>query len=174
GTVDASPIYVGGLFVGTTSYGKTIAIDAASGKIRWVFTPAGYGSWAARAQITTSPPVSDRGGRYVYAAAPDGRIYKLELQSGRQVWAVTISRLPAREKIGVALNFSRGLVLAATGGYYGDAPPYQGHVAAIDARTGRIAHIWNSLCSNRHELLDPATSCRASDSAIWARSGVVV
>jgi hypothetical protein len=71
------------------------------------------------------------------------------------------------------MNFSRGLVLATTGGYVGDAPPYQGHVAAISAKRGRIVHIWNSLCSNRHMLIVPS-SCSQSDSAIWARAGAVV
>src|SRR5207253_598715 len=55
----------------------------------------------------------------------------------------------------------------------GDAPPYQGHVAAISAAKGRIVHVWNSLCSNRHVLIAPS-SCASSDSAIWARSGAVV
>jgi hypothetical protein len=64
-------------------------------------------------------------------------------------------------------------VLAATGGYIGDAPPYQGHVAVIAAASGRLLHVWNSLCSNRKELIQPS-SCDASDSAIWGRAGVVV
>src|SRR5207245_4737057 len=34
-------------------------------------------------------------------------------------------------------------------------------------------NIWNSLCSDRHELIDPA-SCPASGSAIWGRAGAVV
>jgi hypothetical protein len=46
-------------------------------------------------------------------------------------------------------------------------------VAAINARTGRLVHVWNSLCSNRHRLIVPST-CPQSDSAIWARAGVVV
>ena len=89
------------------------------------------------------------------------------------MWSRAITRLPAREKLGTALNLSRGLVLATTGGYVGDAPPYQGHVAAIDARTGRLVHVWNALCSDRHALIVPS-SCSESGAAIWARSGVVV
>jgi hypothetical protein len=34
--------------------------------------------------------------------------------------------------------------------------------------------VWNSLCSDRHRLIVPPRSCPASDSAIWARAGVVV
>src|SRR5207244_4916825 len=49
----------------------------------------------------------------------------------------------------------------------------QGHVVSIDAATGRIVHVWNSLCSDRHELIQPS-SCPESDSAIWGRAAVVV
>jgi hypothetical protein len=88
-------------------------------------------------------------------------------------WPVRVTLLPEREKLGTSLNFARGLVLIGTGGYLGDAPPYQGHVVAIRASTGRVVRVWNSLCSNLHRLLNPR-SCPQSDSAIWARSGVVV
>src|SRR5271168_4788269 len=55
GTVDSSPIYLHGALVDgathnvvvvTTTYGKTLAIDADSGQILWMFTPPGYGEWA--------------------------------------------------------------------------------------------------------------------------------
>jgi PQQ-like domain len=172
GTVDSSPIYVGGLFVVTTTYGRTEAIDP-DGAVRWRFTPPGYSSWAGSPQITTATPVADPGGAYVYAASPGGRIYKLSLASGHAVWSVSITKLPSREKIAAALNFARGHVIATTGGYVGDPPPYQGHVAIVDAAHGRLLHVWNSLCSNRPGLLVPS-SCPASDSAMWGRAGAVV
>jgi outer membrane protein assembly factor BamB len=186
GTVDSSPIYLRSVsvrgrrhdvFVVTTSYGKTIAVDAASGARLWTFTPSGYASWAGGERITNATPVAAPSRRFVYAVAPDGRIHKLRVATGTEVragrWPVAITRLPTREKIAPALNYSRGLVLAATGGYIGDAPPYQGHVAAIDAGSGRIVHMWNALCSDRHEVIEPRT-CSESGAAIWARSGVVV
>jgi hypothetical protein len=185
GTVDSSPIYLRGVRVGgqghdvffvTTSYGITLAVDAGSGSILWRFTPRGYSSWAGSERITNATPVADPSRRFVYAAAPDGRIHKLAVASGTEVrsggWPVAVTRLPSREKLGPALNYSRGLVLETTGGYFGDAPPYQGHVAAITPR-GRIVHIWNALCSGRHVLISPS-SCPESGAAIWARSGVVV
>jgi len=92
---------------------------------------------------------------------------------GQPLLAARIDRLPEREKIGPALNFSRGLVLETTGGYIGDAPPYQGHVVAINGRTGAIVQVWNALCSDQRGLIEP-DSCPESGSAIWARSGVVV
>jgi hypothetical protein len=181
GTVDSSPIYLHGVQVGgsthdvffvTTTYGKTEAIDAANGSVLWRFTPAGYSSWAGSAQITTATPVADPSRKWIYTAAPNGRIYKLSVADGHAAWSVAITRLPSREKIAASLNFAGGHVIATTGGYVGDAPPYQGHVSIITT-SGVLLHVWNSLCSNRHQLIDPS-SCGASDSAIWGRAGAVV
>ena len=173
GTVDASALYLHGTIFLTTTYGRTEAIDAASGAVRWRFTPPGYASWAGSAQITTATPVADPGDAYVYASSPGGFVYKLATSNGHAVWGVSVTMLPSREKIASALNYANGHVIATTGGYVGDAPPYQGHVAVIDARSGRLLHVWNSLCSDRAGLIDPST-CSASDSAIWGRSGAVV
>jgi outer membrane protein assembly factor BamB len=173
GVVDSSPIAIGRLVVVTTSYGKTIALDAATGRIRWQFTPPGYSSWAGSAQITNSSPAADPDGRSVYAAAPDGKVRKLSLANGKPRWTVSITRDPTHEKLGTALNVAGRLVLATTGGYIGDAPPYQGHVAAIDRTTGRLVNVWNALCSDRKGVIQPS-SCPESGSAIWGRSGAVV
>ena len=173
GTVDSSAVYENGVVYVTTTYGRTEAISASTGAVVWRFTPPGFSSWAGSAQITTATPVLDPSGSYLYAASPGGRIYKLATSNGQAVWSVSITTLPSREKIASALNFARGHVIATTGGYIGDAPPYQGHVAVIDAKSGRLLHVWNSLCSNRSGLIAPST-CGASDSAIWGRSGAVV
>jgi outer membrane protein assembly factor BamB len=182
GTVDSSPIYLHGVGVGgtahdalfvTTTYGKTEAIDAASGSLLWRYTPPGYASWAGSPQITTATPVADPDRSSIYAATPGGSIVKLDVADGHAIWSVSITKLPSREKIAAALNFANGRVIATTGGYFGDAPPYQGHVALIDGKTGRLVSVWNTLCSNRRGLIDPH-SCSASDSAIWGRAGAVV
>ncbi|MGH2970700.1 MAG: PQQ-binding-like beta-propeller repeat protein [Gaiellaceae bacterium] len=173
GTVDSSPIYLNGVLFVTTTYGKTEAINASTGAVKWRFTPLGYSSWAGSAQITTATPVLDPSGSYLYASSPGGRIYKLATSNGHAVWSVSITKLPSREKIAGALNFSSGHVIAVTGGYIGDTPPYQGHVVVIAANNGHLLHVWNSLCSNRRSLIVPST-CGASDSAIWGRSGAVV
>ena len=182
GTVDASPIYLHNVqvrgaardvFFVTTTFGRTIAIDASDGTILWRYTPAGYSDWEGSHRITNTTPVADPDRTAIYAASPDGHIQKLAVADGRQIWTTAITLLPSREKIASPLNFSRGHVIAATGGYIGDAPPYQGHVAILDPATGKLLHVWNSLCSDRSGLIDPST-CRASDSAIWGRAGVVV
>jgi outer membrane protein assembly factor BamB len=178
GTVDSSPIYLRGiggrdLFVVTTTYGRTEAIDADSGAVVWRRTPPGYGSFAGSYRITNATPVADPSRRYVYAGSPDGRITKLSLADGHPVWSTPITLDPTHEKLTASLNFAGGAVLATTGGYIGDAPPYQGRVVQLSAANGRILHVWNSLCSNRSGIIQPS-SCGSSDSAIWARSGAVV
>src|SRR5215475_5364741 len=67
GTVDSSAIFLHDVvvrgrqhnaFFVTTTYGISLAIDAANGQILWRWTPAGYAQWAGSAQITTATPVA--------------------------------------------------------------------------------------------------------------------
>jgi outer membrane protein assembly factor BamB len=186
GTVDSSPIYLhaarvrGGthdVVVVTTTYGRTVALDASSGSILWTFTPPSYDRLLGSAQLTTASPVADPKGGFVYAASPDGLVHKLSLASGHEAgrgrWPARITKDPTREKIAAALNVAGADVLAATGGYIGDAPSYQGHVVAIARASGRIDAVFNTLCAKRHSLIVPS-SCPASDSAILSRGGAVV
>jgi hypothetical protein len=182
GTVDASAIYLRAVnvngsrhdvFFVTTSYGKTIAIDADQGSVLWEYTPADFVTWVGTRQITNSTPVADPDRNHIYAAAPDGTIQKLAISDGHVLWTTPITLLPLREKIASPLREFRGHIVAVTGGYIGDRPPYQGHVAILDAQTGKVLHVWNSLCSDRPELLVPS-SCRSAQSAIWGRAGAVI
>ncbi len=182
GTVDSSPIYLSGVevngarhdvFFVTTTYGKTLAVDANDGSVLWRYTPPAYVSLAGSHQITTATPVADPSRQFIYTASPDGHVRKLAVADGRAVWQTAVTRLPEREKIASALNFFDGRVIAVTGGYIGDRPPYQGHVAILDGASGRLLHVWNSLCSDRTGLLDPR-SCGESGSAIWGRAGATI
>ncbi len=186
GTVDSSPIYLKGVTAGgatrdllvmTTTYGRVLGLDAGTGKVVWTFTPNGYSSVAGSAQISTASPVADPSRRFVFSASPDGQIHKVSVSDGSEVtsgdWPTVITRDATHEKIGPALNIQGPDVLVATGGYIGDAPPYQGHVVSIDRDTGAIDHVFNSLCSNRRSIIQPS-SCPSSDSAIFGRASPVV
>jgi len=187
GTVDSSPIYLHDVtvlgarrdvFIMTTTYGKTLAVDAASGRILWVFTPATYHSYVGSYRFTTSTPAADPDRLYVYAAAPDGHIYRLRIADGREAsgsgWPAAITRYPVREKITGAINVVGSHVIVATGGYYGDTPPYQGHVVVIDRASGSLLGVFNTLCSNVHRLLYPPTDCPEYHGSVWARDAVRV
>ena len=186
GVADSAPIELHGVRVGrgrhdllvvTTSYGKTIAIDAGTGRRLWEFDPAGVDSTPGNPQVTTATPIADPNRRYIYSASPNGVIHKLSVATGRQVWSRSITFDPAHEKIASALNISGPWVVAVTGGYFGDAPPYDGHVVLLNRGTGGIAHVWNTECSNRQTLIR-ASSCAVTtnrgDNAIWGRPGAVL
>jgi outer membrane protein assembly factor BamB len=184
GTVDASVVELASVKIDgrdhttiffTTDYGQTEAYDAASGKRLWQFTPPGFRSVNGSSQVTTATPLIDPTHRYLYAASPTGYIFKLNISDGKRLWSRRVTYDPGREKIAGALNFSGSkYLLTETDGYSGDTPTYQGHVVLIDKRSGKIAYVWNSLCSNIHHLIDPPSKCSASDSAIWGRPGAVV
>jgi len=182
GTPDNSAIYLHGALVDgarhdvaivTTSYGITLAIDADSGAILWRFDPPGLASWQGSAQVTTASPIAI--GRYVYATSPNGLVHKLAIADGHEApgWPVSVTPAPKTEKMTPSLNVADGELLAGTGGYDGDIPPYVGHLAAISLASGRVVHVFNTLCSNRTTIIQPST-CSASDSAILSRSGPVV
>lgn len=182
GIVDASAIYLHGarirgashnaIFV-TTSYGRTLALDADSGAVLWEYTPSSYRELAGTRQFTNSTPVAAPDARSIYAASPDGYVQKLAVSDGQLIWRTAITELPLREKMASPLKFFRGRVIAVTGGYIGDRPPYQGHVAVLDSDSGKLLQVWNSLCSRRTGLLKPS-SCPQSLSAIWGRAGAVI
>ena len=132
GTVDASAIYLHGVtvkgstddvFFVTTTYGKTIAVDANKGAVLWEYTPPKYDSWVGTRQITNSTPVADPDRQHIYAAAPDGTVQKLAVSDGHVLWTTPITLLPLREKIASPLKEFRGHIVAVTGGYIGDRPP---------------------------------------------------
>jgi hypothetical protein len=184
GTADNSAIFLSDVNVDgsvqnavivTTTYGITEAIDPSDGHTLWTFTPPGIAAWSGTYQFTTASPVADPGGQYVYAASPNGLVHKLSVENGQEAagWPARITVLPAREKLTASLNIADGELLATTGGYIGDEPPYVGHIVAINLQTGQVEHVFNTLCANRHVIISPP-SCNASDSAILSRGGPVV
>jgi outer membrane protein assembly factor BamB len=82
GVADSSAIELHGIRINgrardvlvlTTSYGHTLAIDAATGQTLWEFTPSDIASYNGSAQFTTATPTADPDRRYVYATSPDGK-----------------------------------------------------------------------------------------------------
>jgi hypothetical protein len=162
------------VLIGTTSYGDTLALNAANGHTLWQFFPAADRALQGSAQFTTATPVADPGGQYVYVATPDGVVHKLSVSDGHELWRTRMTYLPKHEKLAGSLNIADGELIVATDGYYGDAPPYQGHVVALNLAGGQVTHVFNTLCSNVTKIIKDPGSCPGSDSAIWGRPGSVV
>jgi hypothetical protein len=85
--------------------------------------------------------------------------------------------MPSTEKGSSALNLANGYLYMTTGGYPGDAPPYQGHLVAVNLSNG-IETVFNTLCSNITVLLTSQSGqsnyCPDVQSGVWARAGAVV
>jgi len=195
--IDAGLIYLRGVqvngashdvFFGTTNLGRTVAIEANDGKVLWEFAPPSFDEASAMApqrgdpdgnpfngakQITNSSPVADANRQFIYAASADGKVNKISIADGKVLWSTAVTKLPKIEKMDSPLSFVNGKVIVPTAGYVGDMGFYQGHVLVLNSSTGAIEHVWNSLCSDRLELLDPR-SCPQRQSAIWGRAGIVV
>jgi hypothetical protein len=86
---------------------------------------------------------------------------------------VAITKDPSHEKLTSSLSLIGDRVIAATGGYLGDAPPYQGHVVTLDRTSGGIEAVFNALCSNVRRIQAP-TSCPSTIAAVWGRAGAVL
>ncbi len=153
----------------TTKSGETIAIEARSGRILWRFDTHG-------ANYTHSAPAADPAGKAIYVPGIDGKVHKLSAAKGRELSApgfpAVLTRAPSTEAVESPLNVANGYLYATTSGYNGDGTPYDGHVVAINLQNGKST-VFNSLCSNRHKLIDPG-SCAEQRSGIWARGGAVV
>lgn len=175
---DSSPIFLAnehvrgiarGMLYITDKDGTTYGIDAFTGHVIWRFETHGP-------KITTSVPVADASGMWIYAPGVDGYVHKLNALDGKESrsngFPVRITQMPQTEKNASSLTLANGYLYAATSGYIGDAPPYDGHVVAIDLSNGST-HVFDSLCSNDRSL-PTATSCSGKRSGIWSRGGVAV
>lgn len=153
----------------TTRDGHLVALDASNGAPIWSQQPHGP-------RITHSSPVADAARQYVYAYGLDGALHRYDPITGREAtgggWPEPITLMNQTEKEGTALNLANGRIYVATGGYIGDAPPYQGHVVTIDLASGS-ERVFNSLCSNLTTLLRNG-ECASQQSGIWSRGGAVI
>lgn len=183
-TADSSPILLDSVNVGgairsvlylTATNGTTFAVDASNGKVLWRFVTSPFRG------ITNSTPVAEppTAGTYaaIYVPSANGYIYKVDPATGRALSApgfpAQLTKIPQTEKFNSALNIANGFLYAATSGYSLDTPYYDGHVLAVNLKTG-ATHLFNSLCSEKKDLPDPPNWCPHSDSGIWGRGGVTL
>jgi outer membrane protein assembly factor BamB len=157
----------------TTKVGGLVALDAATGRQLWAQTPF---TPADPNQMTTSSPVGDPARAVVYSYGMDGKVHQYQATTGQEItghgWPVPITRMKTSEKESSALNAANGYLYVTTAGFAGDAPPYQGHLVAIDLARG-ATHVFNSLCASHQHLLAPS-ECQQNDGGIWARAGTVI
>ena len=198
---DSTPVYLGGvntpsgprdlLFL-TTSAGHILAVDAHTGAEIWSHQN-GPGTCSINSPppgttggpcYTTSSPAVDPNRQFVYSYGLDGFVHKYQVGDGTEItgggWPELATRKPWQEKSSPALSIATtpgGTYLYVTnGGYPGDRGDYQGHITAVNLATGS-QYVFNTLCSNQlnvHFVQSPGgPDCGQTQSAVWARPGVV-
>ena len=200
--VDGAPVYLNGVATSTgihnlvfvtTRAGDVVALNATTGTTVWTqLSRAGSclinnDSVRNEACYTTASPAIDPNRRYVYSYGLDGFAHKFAVGDGAEVvtggWPELVSRKVYDEKGSSALTIAiarNGIsyLYVAHGGYPGDRGNYQGHLTAINLSDG-TQKVFNTLCSNQAvHFVDSRVSggpdCYPqTQSAIWARSGVV-
>ena len=188
GVEDGPPVFLSGvttssgtkdLLFFTTTDGRILALDAATGTTMWSHQPA------TGPRFTTSSPAIDPNRLYVYSYGLEGKVHKYQVGDGTEIttggWPEVTTLKPDVEKcsppLAVAVTNSGAQYLyVANGGYPGDAGDYQGHITAINLATG-AQNVFNTQCSDQtvHFVESPGTpDCSTGvQSAVWARPAVL-
>jgi len=156
----------------TTDNGTLMALNANTGGTFWAVTPqANY----LNPKYTKSTPAADPANNLIYSYGLDGKVHRFQLTTGKELqgngWPVRVTRMPLSEKVSSPLNLINGYLYVTTASFSGDAPPYQGHMVAINVKTG-ATHVFNSLCNDHTHLL-ALNECPYNGGGIWARPAVV-
>jgi len=169
--------------------GSISAVDAANGSIVWSHETTGLG------QSVESGAAIDSNLQFVYATGRDGKVHKYAVADGAETidahWPEISSLKPVWDNASAALSIATDstntpYLYSATSGYrdHGDT---QGHVTAINLRTG-TQNIFNTQCSDLMMHFVDGGTPRVDDcdllgpnheqvdgqmSGIWGRPGVV-
>jgi alcohol dehydrogenase (cytochrome c)/quinohemoprotein ethanol dehydrogenase len=134
---EATPLVVDGTMFVTAAWGKVVALDAASGAEKWVFTPEIRGE----AGLAACCDVVNRGAAYddgrVFVGTTDGQLIALDAEKGTKLWSVQTTDVSQPYTITGAPRVARGKIFIGNGGAdYGA----RGYVSAYDQASGEL--VW--------------------------------
>ena len=134
---EATPLVIDGLMYFTTAWSKVVALDAASGALKWTYDPKVPPEWG----INVCCDVVNRGvaawnGR-LFLGTLDGRLIALDAATGSVVWEVLTVDAKSRYTITGAPRVVKGKVIIGNGGA---EMGVRGYVSAYDAETGKM--VW--------------------------------
>ncbi len=135
------PIVVDGTIYASASLDRVYAIDAASGRVLWMYDPHVRLSMIRNsATARTSRGVAVWEGK-VYVGTGDCRVIALDAASGRELWASPVCVDTRESGVTDAPRVGDGKVFV---GYNGSDTGVRGSVVAFDANTGKLLwRFWN-------------------------------
>lgn len=112
------------LVVFTASNNKVLALEAETGKFKWLYKRDPPSQLSIRGQ---APPLYKEG--VVYTGFSDGTVSAIDAQTGVEKWNRSIKDNDRFPDVDAALAFEEDVVYAAS---------YSGSLCAIDAKTGKV------------------------------------
>ncbi len=138
--LEATPVVVDGAMYFPGNFGRVYALDAATGRERWVYDPQVDGQWGRYACCdAVNRGVAVWQGR-VYVASLDGYLHAIDAATGRRIYKV--DTLPERDPkhpytvTGAVVLAGDRIVVGASGA---DFAGVRGYVSAFDLESGRFA-----------------------------------
>lgn len=151
GGLQAQPLMIGRLLYGATPSGKLVALDAATGVLKWTFDPAIPGGQPIRGLVShgTGPNMRLLFGTQNYLYALDGQTGKPIMSFGRN------GRIDINENLRGPAE-KNGMFLTSPGSVYKDlyiasgrvsesTPASPGDIRAFDVHTGKIRWTFHTI-----------------------------
>ena len=135
----ATPLVVDGIMY-TTQGNDVLALDAATGKMFWIYryTPAADAKFCC-GRITRGLAIL---GDTLFLATVDAHLIAIDARSGRPVWHKVVAQATAGYSMTLApLVIKDKVIVGTAGGEFG----IRGFLAAYDAKTGKEAWRFNTV-----------------------------
>jgi quinoprotein glucose dehydrogenase len=164
---EATPLVIDGIMYVGTPLGRVIALDAASGRERWIFDPkikrdVTYGDFTSRGVSAWLDPRAGEGTacqRRIFVATAQSQLYALDARTGRPCTQFGSGgvidlkqglRIPPFEPQAYSITspplVMNGLVITGSSIADNSRPaPASGEVRAYDARTGALRWSWDPV-----------------------------
>ncbi len=133
--LQSMPLAVNGVLYYTGSYSRVFALDGATGKVLWSYTPELDEALVARQTHSPYNRGAAIGEGKVFVGTMDGRLIALDMKTGKPVWD---TKLVNSQKLTVGFTgaplYAKGtVVIGSQGGEW----PGRGPIFGVDAATGQ-------------------------------------
>jgi alcohol dehydrogenase (cytochrome c) len=133
--LQSTPLAADGVLYYSGSYSRVFALDGASGKLLWSYTPELNDALVARQTHSPYNRGVALGEGKVFVGTVDGRLIALDQKTGKPVWD---TKLVDSEKLTIGFTgqplYAKGMVMI---GSQGGEWPVRGTIYAVDAATGK-------------------------------------
>jgi PQQ-dependent dehydrogenase (methanol/ethanol family) len=164
--LETTPLVANGVMYVTGSWSKVWALDAKTGKQIWAYDPLVPGSWGRYAccDVVNRGVALWKGA--VYLGTLDGRLVKLDAQTGKVDWDVNTIDRKRPYTITGAPRVVKGNVLIGNGGAeYG----VRGYLSAYDADSGKMK--WRFYVVPGDPSKKPEDAAMAAAMKTWSTGG---